>query len=34
VVVYGIADVDVRFEGKVRHGRVEVEEVRRSGWRL
>ena len=32
VVVYGISDVDICFEGKVRHGRVEVEDIRRSGW--
>jgi len=34
VVVYGISNVDVCFERKVRHGRIEVEDIRRRGWGL
>jgi hypothetical protein len=30
VVVYGITDVNVSFEGKVGYGGIEVEDVRRS----
>jgi hypothetical protein len=31
VVVHGVSDVDVSFKGKVRDGRVEVEDIGRSG---